>query len=550
MKKSPVHISLVLLITATALQSVCTSAASFNAFTYQGRIYDNGAPATGLYDIQFKLYSAGAGGFLYDTLTKTAVPVTNGLFSVVLDYGAGRFDGAERWLELAVQSNSVPPYQTLSPRQQLTSAPYAIYTDRAGLADVATTALNVGINGVATSALQSNAVTGAKIADGQVVRSVNGLTDHLTLAAGPNITLSTVGSTMTISGAAGAGSAWLLGGNGGTTPGVNFLGTTDSRALDLRVNNTRALSLSPRDTTANLIGGHAANGTSPNTDGSVIGGGGTLTAPNYIGGVSSNGYAGIFSGLGNTNAASASVIAGGETNLIDGQSVKAVIGGGDHNRVRDGRNSSVLGGEANVVTNGYYAAILSGRSNFLASLGGQGTYPDYATILGGEANTNKAEYATILGGKGVLADKYGQIAFGSKFATNGDAQASFYHLHGTSTANGTSEVYLDGTSMPLVLATNAAWSFHALIVGKTVGGTFEFAGIEVKGIVVNDVGTLYVYPTSSPLGGGVGTFTVTTDVDQIRQALIFKVSCSNSGTTRWSVHLRTSEIIVPGSSPI
>ena len=38
-----------------------------------------------------------------------------------------------------------------------------------------------------------------------------------------------------------AASFWQLSGNGGTTPGVNFLGTKDNQPLELHVNNQRAL---------------------------------------------------------------------------------------------------------------------------------------------------------------------------------------------------------------------------------------------------------------------------------------------------------------------
>lgn len=41
------------------------------------------------------------------------------------------------------------------------------------------------------------------------------------------------------------GTAWGRGGNAGTTPGTDFLGTTDAQALELRVNGARGLRLNP-----------------------------------------------------------------------------------------------------------------------------------------------------------------------------------------------------------------------------------------------------------------------------------------------------------------
>ena len=149
----------------------------------------------------------------------------------------------------------------LTPRQPLNATPYALYAVNAG---------GVAANAVNGAAIANNAVTGQKIANATVVRSVNGLTDALTLAAGPNITLGTVGNTLTISGSGPGAPPWLLGGNGGTTAGINFLGTTDNQPLELKVNGQRALRILPT-ATPSLIGGYLDNSISGS--GSVIAGG-------------------------------------------------------------------------------------------------------------------------------------------------------------------------------------------------------------------------------------------------------------------------------------
>ena len=46
----------------------------------------------------------------------------------------------------------------------------------------------------------------------------------------------------------GGGGVWSLNGNSGTTPGTNFLGTTDNQALELKVNGQRALRIEPDGT--------------------------------------------------------------------------------------------------------------------------------------------------------------------------------------------------------------------------------------------------------------------------------------------------------------
>jgi hypothetical protein len=58
--------------------------------------------------------------------------------------------------------------------------------------------LGIASGGVQTIHLANNAVTGAKIANGAVVRSLNGLSDNLQLAAGANITITPAGNTLTV----------------------------------------------------------------------------------------------------------------------------------------------------------------------------------------------------------------------------------------------------------------------------------------------------------------------------------------------------------------
>ncbi|MFN0148504.1 MAG: hypothetical protein ACKVT1_18530 [Dehalococcoidia bacterium] len=112
--------------------------AASDAFTYQGRLTENNAAANAQYDLQFILYDAVTGGAQVvgsTVVTKDNVQVTNGVFSVDLDFGATAFNGDARWLEIGVRTGtSTGTYTVLSPRQPITAAPYALYAKKAPIA--------------------------------------------------------------------------------------------------------------------------------------------------------------------------------------------------------------------------------------------------------------------------------------------------------------------------------------------------------------------------------------------------------------------------------
>ena len=103
------------------------SFAQSSAFTYQGRLNDNGVPANGSYDLSFSLYDdATAGTQQGNTITNLSTTVSNGLFTVTLDFGATNFPGADRWLAIGVRATGPGAFVTLNPRQKITATPYAI----------------------------------------------------------------------------------------------------------------------------------------------------------------------------------------------------------------------------------------------------------------------------------------------------------------------------------------------------------------------------------------------------------------------------------------
>ncbi|MFN0279869.1 MAG: hypothetical protein ACKVRN_14920 [Pyrinomonadaceae bacterium] len=115
-------------------------------FTYQGRLQDSNLPATANYDFAFSLWDSVANGTqLPPTQFLNGVAVTNGMFTVRLNFGLGnQFNGSERFLQVLVRPAGGGEYTTLSPRQAITSGPYAIRSLNSTTADTATNSLQLG----------------------------------------------------------------------------------------------------------------------------------------------------------------------------------------------------------------------------------------------------------------------------------------------------------------------------------------------------------------------------------------------------------------------
>ena len=169
-----------LLTVTTWLVTAALAHAQGTAFTYQGRIDDGANPANGSFDMRFALFDAASAGVAQgNPLTNAAAAVSNGIFTVTLDFG-NQFPGANRWLEIAVRTNGSGAFTTLTPRQALTPAPYAVFAGKVNASGISGTLAPGNIaNGtitstmLATGAVGSNqlaagAVTTAALANGAV----------------------------------------------------------------------------------------------------------------------------------------------------------------------------------------------------------------------------------------------------------------------------------------------------------------------------------------------------------------------------------------------
>lgn len=395
------------------------------AFTYQGQLRSGDAPVNGACDLQFSLYDAvSAGAQIGTTQTKTNVAVSEGYFTIAtLDFGAAAFQGEGRWLAIAVRCPAGSgSYVTLSPRQALTAAPYALYAKGApwtGLSGVPAGFADGVDNNTTYSAGTGLMLSGTTFAADTAVlqRRVSG-----TCGSGNAIRVVNADGTVTCQ--AVDANAWQLTGNAGTTPGTHYLGTSDNQALELKVNGARVLRLEPNSTSPNLIGGYSGNWVITGAFGATIGGGGNSSSINQVtdaygtvgggignqagdnmGTVTDSEYATVGGGYNNSASADGATIAGGFQNTAS--AMGATIAGGSYN-IASATRATIAGGYQNEA-NGGYSTVAGGYWNYANG--------EYTTVGGGFQNTASSIYATVAGGAGNTASAWTTTIAGGYYNT-------------------------------------------------------------------------------------------------------------------------------------
>jgi hypothetical protein len=351
------------------------SAAVGTAFTYQGRLSQGGVGANGAFDFEFYLFDVLSGGSqLAGPISFNDLVLSDGYFTVLLNFGSSPFSGQARYLEARVKPGSDPGgFTILSPRQELTAVPYARYSLAAPWS---------GLSGVP-----------AGFADG---------VDNDTT------------------------SFWSLTGNSGTNPASQYLGTSDNTAFELRVNGQRILRLEPNSDGPNLIGGYNGNWLTNGVIGATLFGGGSNAygpeiGPNRVtdnwgtvsggannqagddaGAVSGVDGATIGGGISNKASGGKSTVGGGGDNNASGYS--STIGGGTHN-LASGQWSTVGGGLSNTASSTdstVSGGIGNTASGYASTIGGgfdNTASGDYAMVGCGASNTASGNYATVDGGR-------------------------------------------------------------------------------------------------------------------------------------------------------
>jgi len=133
-------------------------------FTYQGQLKYDGQPFNGVVDLDFTLWDDEVSGYLLYEYAAEGVLVEDGLFSALVDFDVAFDLFSASWIEVAVGFPAeLGDYVTLSPRQRVTPAPYALALPNFRTFEDnvlgGTTQMADGVSGVAVTGGHGNVVT-------------------------------------------------------------------------------------------------------------------------------------------------------------------------------------------------------------------------------------------------------------------------------------------------------------------------------------------------------------------------------------------------------
>jgi hypothetical protein len=448
------------LMLSVAISALAAHAANplGTTFIYQGHLTEAGNPANASYDLQFTLFEAGTSGVpLRPPLTKEDLLLTNGLFTVDLDFGPDVFTGDLLWLEIGVRPGTdTGAFTPLTPRQPLSATPNALYAPIAGSANAVAAANITGILalGQLPGVLVTNnaigvTLTGTFIGSGAGLNNLpwanltgvpvgfaDGIDNDTQYFAGPGLSLagtvfsipaggvnSPMLANLAVTTAALASDAVTMDKIGSMAVGSEEVADGSIAAVDLNL-PTFGTTFWKADGNAGTTPGTHFFGTTDNQpleikvhglralrleptsqdsthDGivNVVGGSPVNSVdPGVYGATIAGGGAALYKGFSASNAVGADfgTIGGGYLNAIQSNAWCSTIGGGCRNTIQSNAWCSTIGGgfENTIHSNVFNSTVGGGTENEIQ------TNSHASTIGGGILNTiqTNAECSTIGGG--------------------------------------------------------------------------------------------------------------------------------------------------------
>lgn len=439
--------------------------AQTTVFSYQGNLNVTGTPANGNHDFEFALFDAVSGGSqVSSTLTRSKVTVTNGVFSVSLDFES-QFPGTNRFLEIRVRQSGGGGFTTLVPRQQVNSSPYSIKSLNADTAANAVSAANATNAATATNALQLGGVAAGQYLiqgaaainagtqfniSGNRVLSIGGISNTF---LGPDAGLSNTGTANSFFGSRAGANTTTGNENSFFGADAGFLNTTGAR------NSFFGLGAGAQNTTGtrnSFFGWAAGNKNGVATDNSFFGYGAGEFSTTGIG----NSFFGSLSGVANTSGSENSFFG----NLAGQQNSSGVDNSFFGSRAGDGNTTgsrnSFFGREAgNANTTGTDNAFFGRRAGQASTTGNGNTF---LGVNAGNANTTGSSNTYVGAFAGEVNPSGSNNSF---FGTDADSSTGLVNA----TAIGSRAFVTQSNSLVLgsISGTNGAFANTNVGIGTT-----------------------------------------------------------------------------------
>ena len=486
-------------------------AATGSGFTYQGRLNNGGNPANGQYDFTFNLYDAVSGGNLIaGPVTVSGLAVTDGLFTVSLDFGAGAFSGDARWLDIAVRPAGNGSYTPLAPRQPLSAAPYALslmpgasitstltaplitLSNTLGAGIYSQSSTNNGVTGISKSSIASG-VYGENFSSGYGVAARNNSTNPYTAAIyGENV--------LTGTGVYGTGGAYGVIGISDNTGIYGYGPTYGVRAVSTTGTAVQA-------TSSNGYGLYATT-TSPFTSTIAAVNGVNNGAGNGVRGSSNGGYAvyGFATGGAGIGGYFTSTLGYGVYGTTSGTSstISGVYG------TATGSNGRGIIGEANTGAGAYgvWGKSTAGNGVRGDSTNGVAIYGSSVTNNGIQGHASGTNFAGTVGdnsgnGDGVFGQSAGGIGVhGNSLGTAPGVSGTSYSIGVSGTSSGASPGVYGVSSGSHGVKGNTSDIYSAGVYGGNTSG--HGYGVYAQGGTADGIGIYGVAGGSGVFGQGGG----------------------------------------------
>ena len=463
------------------LNSYTNAATQGSSFTYQGELLVSGQVANGNYEFEAQFYDAATNGVNIGNNFNIVSTISNGLFTLQLDIGDGAFVGNEVWLELLVKPAGGNTQIHLLPRQLITNSPYSIQSSFVGDNGVSSASIengtilaeDIAINAIGNSEIGTDAIGTDEIIDGTITSNDINKTSvqkriTASCSAGSSIREVTESGGVTCE-TDDDTPGWGVQGNSGTVPGTNFIGTTDDKDFEIKINNIQAIKFQSGNVRPNIIMG----GDSNQIEGAVFGG---LIASGQSNSIIANdnnisGEVAILSGSNHSIVSdifqvTGSVIAGGRDNTVSNS--HSTISGGVNNSI-EGVSATIPGGADNTA---------NGRYSFAAGYGSKALHHGTWVWNDSSDEDNNNSLSTTADNQFLIRAE-GGVGIGT------NTPKSPLHVKGQGSTFGVLTNQIVATIEPKSTTDNVAFALNRLDVTKEsalVFSTFEIPEFDIRSV--------------------------------------------------------------------